>query len=61
MKVSISWRRDKPDSVNGEKLIVTQTYSSFNQAEINSMERTLQLQYGNGVVAEYEAVKEGEE
>lgn len=59
MKVSISWRRDKPDSVNGEKLIVTQTYSSFNQAEINSMEQTLRLQYGNGVVAEYEAVKEG--
>lgn len=58
MKVSISWRRDKPDTTNGEKLIVTQTYSSFNQAEINAMEQTLQLQYGNGVVAEYDAIKE---
>lgn len=58
MKVSISWRRDKPDTANGEKLIVTQVYSSWNQSEIDAMEKTLQLQCGSGMVAVYEEVKE---
>lgn len=61
MKVSISWHRDNPDTANGSKLVVTQVYSSWNQAEIDAMEKTLQLQYGSGVVAEYGEIKEEKE
>ena len=58
MKVTISWHRDKPDTVNGDKLIVTQVYSSWNQSEIDAMEKTMQLQYGSGTVVEYGEIKE---
>lgn len=61
MKVTISWHRDMPDTANGDKLVVTQVYSSWNQSEIDAMEKTLQLQYGSGAVMEYGEIKEEKE
>ena len=61
MKVTISWHRDRPDTANGDKLVVTQVYSSWNQSEIDAMEKTLQLQYGSGAIMEYGEMKEEKE
>lgn len=41
MKIYESWKRNKPDSVSGESITVTITYSSFNKNEIDEFEKTL--------------------
>lgn len=61
MKVTISWHRDRPDTANGDKLIVTQVYSSWNQSEIDALEQTFQRQYGSGAVMEYGEITEEKE
>ena len=41
MKVTQSWKRNQPSTVSGYSLTVTVTYSSFNEEEINEIEKML--------------------
>lgn len=41
MKIYKSWKRHTPDSVSGERITVTITYSSFDKGEIDEFEKTL--------------------
>ena len=41
MKIYQSWKRNKPDTQSGESITVTITYCSFNQEEIDELEKKL--------------------
>lgn len=46
------YQRYDPDSVSGHKIVVTQTYSSYNEHEIDKLEETLRNTIGCGLIAE---------
>lgn len=41
MKIYGRWKRNMPDSVFGETITVTITYSSFNKEEIDELEKKM--------------------
>ena len=41
MKIFESWKRNSPDTISGESITVTITYSSFDKLEIDDFESTL--------------------
>ena len=63
MKVTTTFRRLKPDTLNGDSVAVTTVYSSFNRSEIDSLEETLERTIGFCVVQEFgeERRTDGEE
>ena len=52
MKVFIQYKRENPDTILGEKITLIQTYSSFNQDEIDELEQDFKENIGNGIMAE---------
>ncbi len=41
MKVLQRWKRNTPDTVTGESITISFTYSSFDKSEIDELERNL--------------------
>ena len=41
MKVFQTWKRNKPSTISGESITIMTTYSSFNPAEIDELERQM--------------------
>ena len=41
MKIIERWKRNMPDSISGESITVTITYSSFKKDEIDELEKGL--------------------
>ena len=56
MKCQVTYQRHKPDTINGEILVVTTIYSSCDKAEIDTMEQSLKNVIGSGVIID-KAVK----
>lgn len=54
MKCLTQYRRELPDTVNGEKITVTTTYSSFDIEEIDNLERQLREKIQSGIIYELE-------
>ena len=57
MRCFISYRRDNADTINGETLIVSQRYSTFNKAEMDRLEDYLKSSIGCGITVEYDIDK----
>ena len=57
MKCFISYRRANADTINGEALIVSQRYSTFDKAEMDRLEDYLKSSMGCGVSVEYDIDK----
>ena len=55
MQITITYERNKPTTSCGESLIVTTLYSSFNQAEIDDLEKTFDKAYKTGLIVEVNA------
>lgn len=53
MKATTTYRRLKPDTLNGDSVAVTTVYSSFDRSEIDSMEETFKRTIGACVVQEF--------
>ena len=45
--------RLEPDSANGHQMKVVFHYSSFDEKEIDYMEKAMRSQIGDGIIAEY--------
>lgn len=52
MKMMIQYRRLKPDTLNGDMIQVTTTYSSYNASEIDAIEADLKKNIGFCLVQE---------
>ena len=57
MKVTTTFSRLSPDTIQGEKVAILTVYSSMNKQEIDELEQSLYQTIGNGVVS---VVKEQE-
>ena len=57
MKVTTTFSRLSPDTIQGEKVAILTVYSSQNKEEIDELEKSLWQTLGNGVVS---VVKEQE-
>lgn len=53
MQVFISYKRLNPDTVAGDAIIITQTFSSFDKAEIDELEKKLKESIKSGLLYEY--------
>ena len=49
MECFTQYTRSNPDTVNGYKIIVTQTYTSFNEKDIDMLEEQFKQSIGNGI------------
>lgn len=54
MKITTTYRRTNPSSIAGDTIVVTTTYSSFNQQEIDDLEEKLKENVGYCLVLEGE-------
>ena len=54
MKWFVSYKRFDPDTVSGYKIVITETYTSFDEIEINALERNLRQAIGSGIITESE-------
>ena len=55
MKCFTSYARFNPDTLNGETLIVTQRYTTFDKDEMDAYENNvIRPQIGSGVILEFE-------
>ena len=54
MKCFTQYTRLSPDTINGEKLVVTATYSSFDKSEIDELEKKLNDTIAFGIQADVE-------
>jgi hypothetical protein len=52
MKITTTYRRTNPSSIAGDTIVVTTTYSSFNQQEIDDLEEKLKAQVGYCLIQE---------
>jgi hypothetical protein len=52
MKCFTQYTRGNPNTINGEQLIVTAIYSSFNKEEIDALEKKLSETIAFGVLAD---------
>lgn len=57
MKVTTTFSRLNPDTIQGEKVAILTVYSSQNKEEIDELEQSLRQTIGSGVVS---VVKEQE-
>ena len=57
MKVTTTFSRLTPDTIQGEKIAILTVYSSMNKQEIDELEQSLYQKIGSGVIDE---VKEQE-
>lgn len=55
MKCFTSYQRLNPDTINGETLVVTQRYTTFDTQEMDAFENSLRATIGSGIVAEIKA------
>lgn len=60
MKCFTSYERHNPNTVNGETIVVTQVYSSFDKKEMDALENDLRLSIGDGVKMEFKYVAKEE-
>ena len=60
MKCFTSYERHNPNTVNGETIVVTQVYSSFDKKEMDVLENDLRLSIGDGVKMEFKYVAKEE-
>lgn len=51
MKVTITFSRLNPDTIQGEKVAILTVYSSQNKEEIDELEQSLRQTIGSGVVS----------
>ena len=50
MLETITYKRNMPDTVHGHSLTITKVYTSFDQAEIDTMEDWAKEMIGAGIV-----------
>lgn len=48
MESMINYQRLNPDTVNGEMLVITITFSTFNYEEMNEFEKSIKEKLGYG-------------
>ena len=60
MRISIGFRRGEPDTILGEKLTLTYTYSSYDASEIDEIEKKLREQFGDGMFLNTEGDSNGQ-
>lgn len=58
MRILTQYKREKPDTISGEKISIIQTYSSFNKEEIDKLEQDCKERIGFGLVAEVKGEQE---
>lgn len=58
MKCFTSYRRFNADTINGEKLVVSITYTTFNSEEMEKLEESIRNTIKSGVVIEYNTESE---
>ena len=58
MKCFISYQRLKPNTINGEVLVVSTQYTTFDTEEMNKFEESLQNTIGCGIITEIEVESE---
>ena len=56
MKCFTYYERHNPNTVNGETIVVTQIYSSFDKEEMDVLENDLRLSIGDGVNMDFKYV-----
>lgn len=61
MRMFTTWRRLKADTVNGDCIQLVITYSSFNKAEIDSLQEVFKQDIGAGLQAEYDTTPQDEQ
>ena len=61
MKYAKIYRRNKPDTVNGESITVSVVYSSYDKTEIDKLESMFREQIGSGLFGEFEQIESEEE
>ena len=54
MKCHIDFSRLNADTINGERLIVTYTYSTFDSIEMDKFEQDTRENIGSGISFEFE-------
>ena len=59
MKSFTSYRRVNADTINGEKLIVSTIYTTFDSEEMEKFEESIRNTIKSGIMVEYEAESEG--
>ena len=57
MKCFIGYSRLNTDTISGERIIVTQTYSTFDTAEMDRFEDYLRKNIASGISVEYDIDK----
>lgn len=50
MKMFTTYKRNNPDTINGESITVTTVYSSYNEKEIDELENQLRNSIGSGLI-----------
>lgn len=58
MKCFTSYRRVDADTINGEKLIVSTIYTTFDSEEMEKLEESIRNTIKSGVVIEYNTESE---
>ena len=58
MKCFTSYRRVNADTINGEKLIISTIYTTFDSEEMGKLEESIRNTIKNGVMVEYNAESE---
>lgn len=58
MKCFTSYQRLKPDTINGEVLVVSTQYTTFDIEEMNKFEESLRNTIGCGIMTEIKAESE---
>lgn len=54
MRQTITYKRLKQDTINGDSIQVTMVYSSFDKNEIDSVEEVFKETIGTGIISEFE-------
>lgn len=52
MKCVTTYHRNLADTINGESITITQTYSSPDKADIDLLEKWMKESIGSGVISE---------
>ena len=53
MKCFTSYARFNADTINGERLVITQTYTTFDTQEMDAYEDAIRAKIGSGVMTEF--------
>ena len=60
MKCFTSYARFNPDTIQGERLVVTYNYSTFDTEEMDSFEEAIRNTIGSGIRTEFEFKEQGD-